>query len=426
MKKNLVIFISVVFVAISFAAKINLSSEVGIHTDAWKTQMSPFTEETGVDVSIEQFPYSNYLNQLMLGYTSGRNEFDVPYISLLWYPSLALANYICPISDIKGYEDLNESDIPGIENSKMNGKTYVIPYMNELGGILYRKDLFEDPVEQKNFKERYGYDLTPPKTMKQYEDIAEFFNRPPELYGVSLMGKRSIFLATHFMQRLWANGGQLLDDDFYPVFNSEAGLKALEDVKAMFEFANPAAKNYDFQEAVNEFVTGRSAMAEVWTTAMFYVADPERSSIVGKASFVGFPRPEDKVDEVLPMLYISWGFVISQDAEDKEAALEWLKFVTAPEREAAAAPIGNIPARLSAMKDAELIKTFPWITAFREAISTCIPTPIVPLIPEGSSIVNSSIAPAVSEFLAGSKTAKQALDDAAKQVRDMMEENGYY
>ncbi len=84
------------------------------------------------EVEIQQFPYANYLDQLMLGYTSGRVEIDVPYISMLWYPALSIANYIYPISDIPGYEKINEADIPGIRNAKLNGKTYIIPYMNEL------------------------------------------------------------------------------------------------------------------------------------------------------------------------------------------------------------------------------------------------------------------------------------------------------
>jgi multiple sugar transport system substrate-binding protein len=194
----------------------------------------------------------------------------------------------------------------------------------------------------------------------------------------------------------------------------------------MFDYANPAAKNYDFQEAVNEFVNGRSAMAEVWTTGMFYAEDASKSSIVGKASFVGFPRPAERVNETLPMLYISWGFSVSKDAKDKQAALEWLKFVTSPENEVEAAPVGNIPARISALESQKLAESFPWIVDFKEAMKNCIPTPIVPLIPEGGSIVSGIIAPAVSEYLSGSKTAEEALDDAVQQVDEMMKENGYY
>jgi multiple sugar transport system substrate-binding protein len=424
--RRVFLVVLVFLVGIVSLGSLRLSSEVGIHTDAWKTRMVPFTEETGIEVEIQQFPYANYLDQLMLGYTSGRVDFDVPYISMLWYPALANAGYIYPISDIPGYEALNESDIPGIRNAILNGKTYIIPYMNELGGIIYRKDLFDDPVEKENFFKSYGYELQPPQTLEQYRDIAEFFHRPPELYGVTLMGRRSIFLATHFMQRLWANGGALLDISMRPIFNSDAGVRALEETAYMFQFANPAARNYDFQEALNEFINGRSAMVEIWTTGMFYAEDPSRSNVVGKAGFVGFPRPEAKADEKLPMLYISWGFSVSTAAPNKEEALEWLKFVTSKENHTSAAPTGNIPARYSALSSAEMEEIYPWIGDFLQAMENCIPTPIVPLIPEGGSIVSNIIAPAVSEFLAGTKSAKKALDDAAREADRLMRDGGYY
>jgi multiple sugar transport system substrate-binding protein len=426
MRSKFVLLMVLLLLVSCFASPLRLSSEVGIHTDAWKTRMPGFTAEKGVEVSIQQFPYANYLDQLMLGYTAGRVDIDVPYISMLWYPALATAGYISPISDIPGYDRLNESDIPGIRNTKLNGKTYIIPYMNELGGIIYRKDLFEDPKEKANFLAKYGYELRPPQTLEQYEDVAEFFNRPPDLYGVTLMGRRSIFLATHFMQRLWANGGALLDLNMRPIFNSEAGVQALKEVERMFQFANPAARNYDFQEALNEFISGRSAMAEIWTTGMFYVEDASRSSIVGKGGFVGFPRPEEKLGEKLPMLYISWGFSVSSAAPDKQAALEWLIYVTDTKNQVEAAPTGNIPARFSSLNSAELALSFPWIKDFALAMENCIPTPIVPLIPEGGSIVSGIIAPAVSEFLSGSKTAEKALNDAVKEVDRLMRDGGYY
>ena len=36
----------------------------------------------------------------------------------------------------------------------------------------YRKDIFEDPENQKGFKEKYGYDLGAPKNYKEFGEIA--------------------------------------------------------------------------------------------------------------------------------------------------------------------------------------------------------------------------------------------------------------
>src|SRR3546814_2985453 len=54
----------------------------------------------------------------------------------------------------------------------------------DLHTLSYRVDLFEDPEEQKAFRDKYGYDLAPPVTWDQYYDVAEFFTRPEEkLWG---------------------------------------------------------------------------------------------------------------------------------------------------------------------------------------------------------------------------------------------------
>ena len=408
------------------ATTLQLVSERGAHTEAWKTQMESFEQASGVDLEITQHPYANYFDQLMLSYTSGQNEYDVPYISLLWYPALANAGYIKPLNEFVESDPTLPGDMPGLQSASIDGNIYFIPYMNEVGGVVYRKDLFEDESEKKNFKDKYGYELTPPRTLEQYKDIAEFFHRPPELYGVTLMGKRSIFLATHFMNRLWANGGGLLDDDYKPAFDTEIGAKSLKEVKDFFEYTNPAALSYDFQEALTEFKMGKSAMAELWTTAMFHVNNKESSQVVGKASFVGFPKPEAAGDEKRPRLFISWGFAVSDACEQKEKALEWITHATNGDALSAVAPMGTIPTRISAMNDNKLVAELPWIPEFQKALDTCIPTPIVPLIPEGMSIVNGFIAPMVSEYISGNGSAEELLSEAAASTYELLDQNGYY
>ena len=412
--------------SVSLCSDVRLVSEMGSHTEAWKTCMKSFEENTEYELEITQFPYANYRDQLMLNFTSGKANFDVPYISLLWYPSFAQSNYIQPLNEIIDRNPELKDDMPGLSVAYKDNKLYFVPYMNELGGVIYRKDLFDNPEEKTSFKKKYGYELVPPKTIDQYKDIAEFFNRPPELYGVTLMGKRSIFLATHFMNRLWAGGGRLLDDDMKPVFDNEIGVEALKEVKEMFKYANPAAYTYDFQDALTEFTLGKSAMAELWTTALFYADNKEKSKIVGKASFIGFPRTKENLGKKCPMLYISWGFSIAKDAQNKEAALKWIEHVISKDQYVSASLKGTIPTRLSVLDDPQLTSHFDWVKSFKEALGDCIPTPISPLIPEGSVIVDQYIALAVSEYITGNISAEEVLSTAAKSVYQLLEENNYY
>ncbi len=410
-------------------ADLVISSERGVHTKAWKGMIEEFEEETGYDVELVQFPYSEYHDKLMFNFAGNSGRFDVVYISLLWYREFANAGYLYPIDNFNT-ESFNLDEVAALENSTYNDHLYILPYMNELGGIVYRKDLFNDKEHKEAFKEEYGYELAPPKTTKQYEDIAEYFNNQENLYGTTMMGQRSIFLTTHFMNRLWALGGSLLDENMRPVFNSEAGVEALKETKEFFKYTNPAAKSYGFQDALIEFVNGRSAMAELWTTGALHAETRDDSQVKGKVGFTGFPRPEENTGEELPMLYISWGFSVTESSENKEAARAWLEFITSKDAEVKAAlpdtPGGNIPARNSALSDPELVNTYPWLSSFKSALNSSSPTPIAPLIPEGTSIIAVDLAEAVSKYITGQAGAERVLDQAAKSAEQRLEEGGYY
>jgi multiple sugar transport system substrate-binding protein len=391
-----------------------------------KTAVEGFTKKTGIKVEFEQFPFDKYRQTLMLDYTSGKNTWDVNYLSYGWYRSLVESKSLTPLTEAQ-LAQLNLADVPnmGLYKEK-DGNTYFVPYMNEIGGVLYRTDLFEDPKEKEAFKAKYGYELAPPKTLKQYRDIAEFFNRPPNLYGVTLMGKKSIFSVTHFANRLWGLGGTILDSKYKPAFNNEMGIAALQDMKDMFKYANPASLNYEFNDAVNEFIQGKSAMVEIWSTVLLYADNPAQSKIVGKASFTGMPRPEANVGKKLPTLYIAWGLVINGKSPNKDAAFEWIKYVTSKEIEVQTAPAGNIPARFSALEDPGLQGKFKWMKPLAETFRSAELTPIYPWIPEGVTIMGDYLATAVSSFLSGEKSAKDALAEAENKTIDLLTKGGYY
>lgn len=404
---------------------LKVSSEVGIHTEAWKTDLPALEKATGIKVELTQFPFQKYREMLMLDYTGGKPSYDVSYVSYGWYRSLVNGGYL-EAFDAFDLKALNLDDIPNMGLYQEKGKFYFVPYMNEIAGLLYRKDLFEDPKEQAAFKAKYGYALAPPQTFAQYRDAAEFFHRPPNLYGVSLMGKRSIFLTVHFANRLWGAGGTILDDKMRPAFNGETGVAALRDLKEMFKFSNAASSTHLFAEAVGEFQQGKSAMVEIWSTVLFYVNDPKTSKVVGKVGFAPIPKTQAVANQKVPYLYIAWGFIINKASANKKEAFEMVKFLTSRDSEIRTAPHGNIPARFSVLGAPQLATALPWLWTVKQTMEANQLTPIYPWIPEGVTIAGDILASAVSQALAGEKESKPALDDAAREVQKLLEKGGYY
>lgn len=404
---------------------LKISSEVGIHTEAWKTDLPALEKATGIKVDLTQFPFEKYREMLMLDYTGGKPSYDVSYVSYGWYRSLVNGGHLEPFDsfDLKA---LNLDDIPNMSLYHEKDRIYFVPYMNEIAGILYRKDLFEDPKEQAAFRAKYGYPLAPLKTFAQYRDVAEFFHRPPNLYGVSLMGKRSVFLTVHFANRLWGNGGMILDEKMRPAFNTEAGVQALRDLKEMFKYSNPASPTHLFAEAVGEFQQGKSAMLEIWSTVLLYVNDPARSKVIGKVGFVPVPKMEAMLAKKVPYLYIAWGFIISKASAKKKEAFDFVRFVTSKESMIRTAPHGNIPARFSVLDSPQVNQTLPWMRTVKQTMEANLLTPIYPWIPEGVSISADILSIAVTQYLSGEKDAKPALEDAAREAHKLLEKGGYY
>ena len=70
-----------------------------------------------------------------------------------------------------------------------SGKYWGLPVNQDAYGMMYRKDLFNDPKEKAAFKAKYGHDLEFPQTYEDAKQVAEFFTRPDQgLYGWGQMG----------------------------------------------------------------------------------------------------------------------------------------------------------------------------------------------------------------------------------------------
>ena len=75
------------------------------------------------------------------------------------------------------------------EYPENSGNIYALPINQDCMGLVYRRDLFDDPKEKSAFKTKYGYELAVPETYDQLRDIAEFFTRPDQkLFGIAAYG----------------------------------------------------------------------------------------------------------------------------------------------------------------------------------------------------------------------------------------------
>jgi multiple sugar transport system substrate-binding protein len=125
-------------------------------------------------------------------------------------------------------ETIGEFVQGNINASTVGGELLMLPRAQfDVSVLYYLKSNYEDADKAAAFKAEYGYDLAVPNTWKEVKDQAIFFADPPNFYGTQYAGKDEAIVG-RFYEMVVAEGGNYLDADNKPIFNSDAGQRALQ------------------------------------------------------------------------------------------------------------------------------------------------------------------------------------------------------
>ena len=332
-------------------------------------------------------------------------------------------NDIMPASVLADYTPLI------LDHSTVNGRLVQMPRHSDVSNLYYQKSLYEDADNKANFKAKYGYDLTPPETWDQVKDQAIFFSNPPDFYGTQYVGKEEA-ITGRFYELVIAEGGALFDENWKPVFNDEAGQRALQWFVDLYNAqAVPAGVlNYLWDETGLGFASGTVALNLDWGGwgAYFNSAD---SKIGGDVGLVRFPMGSGGKRGGWSGSH-TYSILNGCPEENLEAAASLIWILTNHEAQMHEARGGKLPTMTRVWKDiasemdaegnafmSDLFSTFSASMA-EDAF-----TP--PLIPEWIPFSN-IIFPELQAAIVGDKTVKEALDAAAKETDYLMQDAGYY
>lgn len=334
------------------------------------------------------------------------------------------------------YVDLNSlvpaetiSDFVGgnINASTVSGELLMLPRAQfDVSVLYYLKSNYEDADKAAAFKAEYGYDLAVPDTWQQVKDQAIFFADPPNFYGTQYAGKDEAIVG-RFYEMVVAEGGNYLDDDKRPIFNSDAGQRALQWFVDLYEAkAVPAGTtSYVWDDLGQGFASGTVALNLDWPGWAGFFNDPESSKAAGNVGVA--------VQPMGTATRTGWsghhGFSVTSDCANKEAAASLVTFLTSEESQLAESAGGSLPTR-TAVWEANVAAAQAGDDAFRaEALAAFAEGAkyafAVPPIPEWGESTN-LVFPELQAAIVGDKTVKEALDDAAEAVDELMRESGYY
>ena len=174
-----------------------LSETIPTHTYESKTLAKAFEEITGIKVNHQLLGEGEVVQAVQTQMQTKRNLYDA-YINdsdlIGTHSRLQLAVNLSDWMSGEGSDVTNPMlDIDDFVGKSFttgaDGKLYQLPDQQFANLYWFRKDWFDRPDLQKQFKEMYGYDLGVPVNWSAYEDIAEFFtDHVKEINGVRVYG----------------------------------------------------------------------------------------------------------------------------------------------------------------------------------------------------------------------------------------------
>jgi multiple sugar transport system substrate-binding protein len=292
---------------------------------------------------------------------------------------------------------------------QINNGTYGLPFHDGPECLIYRKDLFENPIEKQSFKRQFGYELNPPKTWEEFTQIAEFFNRPKEnLYGCVFAnypdGHNMVFI---FCLLFWTKGGSLLNSRNQIDINRPEAVAALDYYRKISnnkDAVHPKSIDFGSVEAGMAFAKGEVAMSINWFGFASMCEVIEESKVKGKVDIAELPH--DKNQETAS-LNVYWLYTIGSGSKYQKLAYDFIQFATSPESDKLLTTEGGIGCRKSTWNDAEINETIPYYHKLELLHETALTLPQTPIWPKVAELIDKMILKALKTDIPSEKLVEE-------------------
>ncbi len=309
------------------------------------------------EINIYQFDYDDLYDAI--NSSIGKKEPDVFMVDIPWIPYLASKEILYDITGfVKEDSSFLEGYIPEIAElySKYGDRYFALPFNFSVQILFYRKDLFDDPHLQRQFMERYGIELVPPKTWDEYNAIAEFFTKKynpdsPIEYGNTVGGASTSNV--EYLPRLWAYGGQVFDESGNVVVNSYQGLVALKNYIKSYDYAIPNSIGYWWWHQIDAFAKGKAAMMVMYVNHTGNLVDRGYSEVVGKFGVASIPGR-------IPALG-GWSLGINRNSEKIEESYRFIKWASSSRIAVPFTVLGGCTTRSMIEQAEELLDLYPYL-----------------------------------------------------------------
>lgn len=376
----------------------------------WEALTGEFKKQTGITATYDLLQFTPLTSKTVTLGAARSNEYDV--FSTHTAQIGSFFNYFQPMN--KYFTDAELADFYPVTMKYMtdpkSGHIAAIPRNVDARVQYYRSDVYD----QHNLKAAVTWD--------DLVHVSQTLTGDGH-YGLVVPGQGDPAQRT-FSDLLWQAGGEWVDDQNKPSFNSAQGIEALtfyRDLIQKYKVVPPDAVGYQWNENTSEFASGAVFDTFGWPTSYATFSTLDTSKVVGKWSTAPYVRNKTAIS-----CAISHGMAMNSLSKKKDAAIEFVKYVVNPDSQMLAfQQFTYFPSRQSVAQKvmgAAQGQQAAWLQQLQTTIATGKEWPKLP----GFSKVCTLMYGAIERALSNQMSPADSLNQTAKEALEAMTQAGAY
>ena len=435
MKNKFIILISSLAFAL-FSSTSAKSESITLGWAAWDpanalVELSKgFTAETGIDVNFEFVPWPNFADRMLNELNNQGKTFDLLIGDSQWIGGGAVYGHYVKLNDFFDQEGISMDDFSDATVyaystwPKGTPNYYALPAMGDALAWAYRKDWFDRPELQSEFKAKHGYGRGVPKSWDELYDMWTFF-QGREIdgqvrYGAAINTERgSEGITMGVTAAMYAWGMQYENPDkpyeMEGYFNAPHVVEAVEFYKKMYEDCTPPGHSDAYMGAnLDAYKSETVAFQMNW-----YAFWPGVSKEDADGRVTGFFA--NPCQETCAATLGGQGLSVVSYSDKKDLALEYMKWFAKPDVQAKWWSLGGYSCHKDVLGASDFVDSAVYAQGFLDSMGIVKdfwqePTFVELMLPMQEHIHD--------YVVNGKGTAKAALDNIIEEWVEVFEADG--
>ena len=407
----------------SAAGEINVLVWDDTLTVAVESQLADFEAATGIKVNFERIATRSIVEKTAVSVTADSSQYDLVAIDEPYVPMFAklMSTYEeWPAGKIFKKIGLDEVMPKAFEAGIWDGKNKGLPINGNIYVWMTRKDLIEEPANQKEFKAKYGYDLAVPQTFEQLIQMGEFFKAKGGVFGFGPFTRKSEGVTCEALSYFQAFGTTVLErkeGKYVVVLDKAKAVEAMNLYKKLMTFGPQGSGDWHHAERTAAFSQGQVFSMFQWPSIAPSNENAQESKVAGKILYSAPPAgPAGRAP-----VRGCWIIAIPNASKNKAAAAEFAYWWGSNKSGKKLVEAGMTPVRVDLLTDPELKKTRPWYDGIFESMKYAVSRPRFENYPEVSDIIQINWMAAIT----GTATPEAAAEKIIADTQSVLKKYGY-